>query len=160
MNGIAHAMKDSSKFLSKDSPEQSLKQSATRPFLYRPFPPTLLRQPIDASRTTKRPRETSTREPTSITMVISDPTLGTSPNHAFPETRPSVKLAAKTLTTVKTPRTSVLTVNARQSLAPTEAESIPTAIVTASHAMTTKRLERPTELIMPIGILRTKLPIK
>ena len=161
MNGIVLAMKDSSMFLRPDSLEQSLKQSATRPFLYRPFPVTLLRQLIDASRTTKPLRETSTREPTSITMETCTPTLGTSHNHVLPEMRPSMRLAAKTSTTIKTHRTSVPTVTAKPSLVPTEAESIPTAIVTVSHALTqTKQEPSLTELIMLIGILRTKLPIK
>jgi len=80
--GIALAMKDSEASHKKDSPELSSKHQLHRPFLYKPSTQTLLRPLIDASRTPKKLRETSTRKLPSITMVTSNPTLGMSNNHA------------------------------------------------------------------------------
>jgi hypothetical protein len=126
------------------------------------LPPTLLRQPKDASRTTKKPRETSIRELPSVPTVPLNPTLGKSNNLATQNARTLRATDVASGTTINTLRTSVLTVNATQSPVPTEEELIPTATATVKpHA--SKLINKDQELMVlmtPIEILKTESPPK
>lgn len=154
MNGNVPAKKELSTFLKEDSLKLYCLLLPTIPFLYNKFPPTLLKSWIDASRMTKKPPETLTRELPSPSQVVLNLTLGMFLKLAYQMKRTSMRLAVLITISPNTVKTLLLTVSATHWALPTEVELIPTATAIARKREGTK----PTELMTQTEISKERCP--
>lgn len=159
MNGIVNAEMDLSTYPNKDSHKPSCLPPPTIVFLYKQFKQTLLNKCSDASRITKRLRETLTREQLSLSQVTSILVALMCLRLASENTRTSKRTVARTSISHNTLKTLLLTANATLWALPTEVELTPTASATIVNAKNTREIKQ-TRSKIQTEILSTKCPDK
>jgi len=150
--GTVPAKKVGSTFPKEESHKLFSMVLLRKPFLYNQLPPTLLRSPTVASRTTKKLQETLTRELPSHSPESLTQEPGMSNSNAKHSMRASMRAAVQIGTSSKDLRTLELTVNANPLKQAAEQDLTPTATAIANKMNVTDT----TKLTTQTTILKTE----